>query len=66
MLNEASKDNQQSGVCKYSLRGHSGRIWDVASNPTGQFIGSASGDSTIRVNAPSCRLLKLSTDMEHG
>jgi len=31
------------------LKGHSARIWDIATSPTGSVIASASGDSTVKI-----------------
>ena len=36
--------------------GHTSRIWDVTSSSSGDFVASASGDSTVKVQMLSCIL----------
>lgn len=38
-----------SALCLSVLEGHTGRIWDIASNKSGNIIASASGDETVRL-----------------
>ncbi|KAJ3363747.1 hypothetical protein HDU91_002881 [Kappamyces sp. JEL0680] len=41
--------NTETGDCSAVLTGHTSRIWDVSSRADGQFVASASGDTTIKL-----------------
>lgn len=36
----------ETGSCLHTLHGHTSRVWDVSSAPSGLFLASASGDAT--------------------
>jgi WD40 repeat protein len=39
----------ESAECLDTLQGHRSRIWDVSCSSQGDFLASASGDSTVKV-----------------
>jgi WD40 repeat protein len=39
----------ETGACLHNLLGHTSRVWDVSSAPSGLFLASASGDATAMV-----------------
>jgi WD40 repeat protein len=42
----------ETGSCLHTLHGHTSRVWDVSSAPSGLFLASASGDATAMVPLP--------------
>jgi len=39
----------ETGTCLHTLRGHTSRVWDVSSAPSGLLLASASGDATTKL-----------------
>ncbi|KAK4538164.1 hypothetical protein CDCA_CDCA16G4189 [Cyanidium caldarium] len=58
LLATGSSDNRvgvwdtDSGTLLYMLRGHTSRVWDVSSSPSGRLLASGSADGTVRLWNP--------------